>query len=423
MTLERKRWLVLVASCIINLCIGSFYAWSVFATPMVKHLNLKMGLAADQELMAARLVIVFAVANFLAPIMMIAANKFNDVLGIKGSIAIGSCLFAGGFFFGSYANSLAMLILSCGASCGLGMGLIYGATSNNLTKLFPDKVTLIEGILTIAYGLSSVFIPPMAYSVIEQQGVEETFRMLGTGLFVMILICTAFLVEARRDFIPSNMVINKMTLDTSASINKTWRQMLKDSSFYIMILMLMCGCFSGLMIISQAQSIVQNMVGLTMKEASHSVSVLAFFNVLGRVLAGYALKRIRRVQMIQVINLVTVFGMLLLAITGEGSAFLLEVGFAVIGLCFGLIMRIYPRFTLENFGSKYNNINYRVMLLGFSFSGIFAPLIAAKVVLSTGSYQISFVVAGGFALFGFALTYVYAKLKELDRYHSVNHKR
>lgn len=32
--LTRRRWLVLLASCVINLCIGALYAWSVFASPM-----------------------------------------------------------------------------------------------------------------------------------------------------------------------------------------------------------------------------------------------------------------------------------------------------------------------------------------------------------------------------------------------------
>ena len=32
--LDKRRWLVLIASCITNLCIGSLYAWSVFAAQM-----------------------------------------------------------------------------------------------------------------------------------------------------------------------------------------------------------------------------------------------------------------------------------------------------------------------------------------------------------------------------------------------------
>ena len=36
---DKRRWLVLVASCLVNLCIGSLYAWSVFASPMSAYLT------------------------------------------------------------------------------------------------------------------------------------------------------------------------------------------------------------------------------------------------------------------------------------------------------------------------------------------------------------------------------------------------
>ena len=36
---DRRRWTVLVASCLINLCIGSIYAWSVFSAPLAAKLT------------------------------------------------------------------------------------------------------------------------------------------------------------------------------------------------------------------------------------------------------------------------------------------------------------------------------------------------------------------------------------------------
>ena len=39
MNLTKKRWIYLVLCCLINLYLGSIYAWSVFATPMAEHLT------------------------------------------------------------------------------------------------------------------------------------------------------------------------------------------------------------------------------------------------------------------------------------------------------------------------------------------------------------------------------------------------
>ena len=41
--LMKRRWLVLFASCIINLCIGALYVWSVFAEPMALNLSGLLG--------------------------------------------------------------------------------------------------------------------------------------------------------------------------------------------------------------------------------------------------------------------------------------------------------------------------------------------------------------------------------------------
>lgn len=57
--LTKRRWFVLLASCLINLCIGSLYAWSVFAVPVVEHISSVTG----TSLNASNLAIVFTIAN------------------------------------------------------------------------------------------------------------------------------------------------------------------------------------------------------------------------------------------------------------------------------------------------------------------------------------------------------------------------
>ena len=37
MNTDKKRWLILAAACLVNLCLGSIYAWSVFASSMYVH--------------------------------------------------------------------------------------------------------------------------------------------------------------------------------------------------------------------------------------------------------------------------------------------------------------------------------------------------------------------------------------------------
>lgn len=92
--LTKKRWIVLVASCLINLCIGAMYAWSVFAAPMAEELSKVTGTA----LSAADLAIVFSIGNGDGFITLIAGGFITEKLGTRWVIFTGGVLFGTGLY-------------------------------------------------------------------------------------------------------------------------------------------------------------------------------------------------------------------------------------------------------------------------------------------------------------------------------------
>ena len=58
-------------SCLINLCIGALYAWSVFASPMAEHISKVQNLSGDQAITAGSIAIVFSIANVVGLVTMI----------------------------------------------------------------------------------------------------------------------------------------------------------------------------------------------------------------------------------------------------------------------------------------------------------------------------------------------------------------
>ena len=100
MDLNKRRWLVLAASCLINLCIGSLYAWSVFAGPMAERLSALTGRT------VADLAIVFTLVNSVGPITMISGGAINDRLGPRWVIILGGLLFGLGMFFPDLPQAL-----------------------------------------------------------------------------------------------------------------------------------------------------------------------------------------------------------------------------------------------------------------------------------------------------------------------------
>lgn len=405
MDFTKRRWLILGASCLVNLCIGSLYAWSVFAAPMAAHIQSVTGGEAPN------LSIIFTIANAVGPITMISGGFFNDKLGPKWVVFLGGVLFGAGMFFSGIAQSVPVLLLTYGLGVGLGVGLVYGCTVSNSVKFFPDKRGLVGGISTASYGISSVIVPILANALIECFDVTTAFKLLGAAMLVIICGSAFFMAPCPAGFRPKGWTPSAKAAGKTFVQDKNWRSMLSDPVFYVMLIMLCCGAFSGLMVTSQASPVAQEMIGMTAAEAAVAVSVLALFNTMGRILAGSLSDHFGAVNTIRGVFLVSIVGLALLYASGEGSVATFYVGVCVVGLSFGSIMGIYPGFTAGEFGSKNNSVNYGIMFIGFAAAGCFGPIIMSVLYQSVGSYQPAFLAAAALATVGVGLTVLFKRIR------------
>ena len=191
--------------------------------------------------------------------------------------------------------------------------------------------------------------------------------------------------------------------------------MLRDPIFYVMIIMLTCGAVFGLMMISQASPIAQNMIGMSVASATAAVSILALFNAAGRVAAGYVSDRIGRINTLTIMLILAVAGLLLLTTAGEGDVAKFYIGVSVVGLCFGAFMGVFPGFTADQFGQKNNSVNYGIMFIGFALAGYAGPTIMSKVLGRTGSYVPAFWIAMALAVVGLLMSVLYRVLRKRQR--------
>lgn len=406
MDLTKKRWLILIMYCLINLCIGSVYAWSVFSVPMEEFLNTSF----DRNLESGSLATVFMVTSTLAPLVMIVGGRLNDKFGPRWLIFFGGLLFGGGTFASGFATGMPGLIVTYGIGCGAGMGLIYCCTIGNSIKFFPDKRGFAGGIATASYGISSILVPPIANALIGATDVVYAFKVLGIA-FLVILCAGAFFVDkCPEDFRPAGWAIPK----TSKSVEKrqreyTWKQMIKTPIFYIMTFILMCGTLSGMMCISQTSGIAQEMIGLSATTAALCVSLLSLFNTGGRVIAGIVSDKIGRVTTLAIGFVLSVAGLMLLFISGTGMTATFYGAIALVGLSYGAIMGTFPAFTADQFGSKNNSVNYGIMCIGYSFAGYVGPMLMRTMYARQGVYNNAFIVTALFALTGIILIFVYKR--------------
>lgn len=399
---DKKRWRILIASCLINLCIGSLYAWSVFASPMAEYLTELTG----KEIKS--LAIIFTVANSVGPITMILGGVLNQKLGPKRVILIGGVLFGFGMIASGFVTSQIKLMFTYGLMVGLGVGCVYGCTISNTIKFFPDKRGLIGGIATASYGISSVIIPIIGNILINKLGVTTSFKVLGLVMLVVICISATVIEECPSNYVPKGYVLKDANGNTQCK-EKIWKEMLKDPIFYVMLLMLCCGAFSGMMIISQASSLSQRITGMSATSAATIVSIIALCNTGGRIISGYISDKIGTLNTIRIVFIGTTIGIINLYLSCSGITLLFIIGVLIVGLMFGSIMGIYPGFTASQFGPKNNGVNFGIMFIGFAAAGYFGPTLMTKLFQSTGNDQTAFIVAAVLGILGFFLTFVYKK--------------
>ena len=394
--LQKKRYFILIASCLINLCIGSMYAWSSLSAPMAKLLKTDLSS-------------VFSVANGISFIAMIVGGLLNDKYGPRWIMFVGGIMFGFGMFASGLAQSKIHLILSYGICLGLGMSLVYGCTISNTIKFFPDKRGMVGGLTTASYGISSVIFAPLADVICSWVGPRKTFMVLGV-VFLLVICAGAFVMQTcPKGFAPKGFEL-KQNKNTAAQ-DKTPLEMLASPIFYVMFIMLTCGGTFGLMIISNAKGLALNMIKCKPAVATLFVSILCLFNTAGRLIAGILSDKLGRINILTTALFIALLGLGSLWIAEvNASIILFTIGIMLIGICFGTFMGVFPGFCTDRFGTKNNTVNYGIMWIGFSLAGIIGPMILSSIFEKSGEYSGAFLVAIILAGLGLLLTIVYRLL-------------
>lgn len=392
---QTNRWIVLLASIIMNLCIGSAYAWSVFQKPLIEM----FGWQTSQASLA------FTLNLCLIPFAMIIAGKIQDKKGPQKVTLVGGLIFGVGIMLAGFTNSLTMLYLTYGVLGGLGIGTVYACTVGNTVKWFPDKRGLAGGLVAAGFGFGAVLFAPLAVSLISKYGVLLTFKVFGFVFMIGIVLCSFAIKAPKEGWKPEGWVKKAEGPATSVIIDKTPGEMLKEAKFYVLWVMYTIGCISGLMIIGHASPIAQEKIGLSPQIAALGVSILAFANTGGRIFWGSVSDKIGRYNAILCMYILS-SGMLIL-LSGAKSFGVFIVAVSGIALSFGGFMGIFPSVTADNFGSKNIGVNYGVMFTAFGLAAFVGPRLAAIVKQSSGGeYGRAFLIVAVMNVLGIICTII-----------------
>jgi len=397
-----NRWLVLIATIIVNICIGATYAWSVFALPLGKLFGWS----------GPTVALAFTITFVAGPIIMIAGGMLQDRKGAKFNIVLGGILWGLGLFLTGFISSPEMLYFTFAIIAGIGGGLVYSGNVANTNKFFPDKRGLAVGLAAAGYGSGAMIVAPIASTLIIHYGVLNTFKILGIAFLVIILLCSLIIKAAPAGYKPEGWTPpTPGNAGSAGAADKNWKQMLQDPLWYVIACMFAVAALAGLMILAHASPIGQTMFKLQPQTAAFYVSLIALFNVGGRIVFGFVSDKIGRQNTLALIYALSACMLFFLSNTTSTLGF--AVAGAGIGAGFGGAQAIFPAIIAEKYGTKNVGVNYGFTFAAFGVAAYFGPMIAANVAkASNGIYTEAFFIAMVLNFIGISLTFVYRLIEK-----------
>ncbi|HEY3366319.1 MAG TPA: OFA family MFS transporter [Symbiobacteriaceae bacterium] len=392
--MRQKGWVVTAAGTGINLALGVLYAWSVFKGSIIAELHVT-------DFQAS---LPYAVASGMFALMMVPAGRMQDKLGPRLVLTLGGALTGLGLILSYFAHSITMLVLTFGIVAGTGIGLGFSATIPAAVKWFPpQKKGTIIGIVVSGFGIASVYISPLAKSLLAGYGLNMSFLILGITFLVLIIGLAQLVTNPAKGFVPVGTPASAAyPAESSGSRGDyEWFEIIRTSQFYLLWLMYAAGATGGLMIIGHLATYADS-IGIG--GGFVLVAILAACNAGGRVSAGLISDRIGRTRTMLLVFLVHAAGLLILP--RLTSFVLLSAGTGVMGFCYGSYSTLFPSTTYDYFGTKHGGVNYGLVFTAWGVGGVFGAPLAGYIKDVTGAYNLAFYIAAALILLAAGLTFV-----------------
>jgi MFS transporter, OFA family, oxalate/formate antiporter len=362
-----NRWIPVIASIAIQMCLGIAYIWSVFQSYLI------IGKSTPNALFnwpATHGTLAYALLLGLLTFGSTVGGRIQDKIKNPRPVIIAGGIVMGlGFFLAQFttASTPWVLWLTYGILGGFGMGMAYTTTISTCQKWFPDRRGFITGIIVAALGLGGLVFTPIAEILINQLGVLRTFAVIG-GMFVVVTMLGSFFIKNPPEGFKPKGWVPSVKKTTHIVQDFTPSEVLKMPQFYLVTLALMCATAAGSMMIPMAKILgLQPDSGLTKGAAVAGVMIISGCNSFGRLFWGWLSDKIGRKQTILILLLIA--GTSIIGVS-FAKAYIMLVFIAIIGFSYGGFLGVFPALTADFWGTKHGAQIYGMVLLGFGVGAV-----------------------------------------------------
>eukprot|EP00048_Salpingoeca_helianthica_P020097 m.4800 g.4800 ORF g.4800 m.4800 type:complete len:672 (-) comp4393_c0_seq1:17-2032(-) len=163
-----NRWTSVPAAFLVQLSIGSVYAWSIFNLPLTRALGVVAPAAADWPL--APVVHIFSACAVSLGLSTALLGPWAERSGPRKVAVAAAVAWSTGLVltgFGVSLHELPLLYLGYGILGGIGWGLGYISPVSTLLKWFPDRRGLASGLALTAFGGGAMLATPINESLLN----------------------------------------------------------------------------------------------------------------------------------------------------------------------------------------------------------------------------------------------------------------
>ena len=272
-----NRWGIAVAAVIMQICLGAVYGWSVFVKPLIN----------TEHWTLTQVSLNFTLSDCLSRCW----NCDRRIMARPRRATPGcdrrrhplrpwlcrSCTGCQQAFAGR-------LVFRLRGPVRVGMGMGYICPVATLVKWFPDRRGLMTGVAVCGYGAGALVMSPHRRARNRGQRSSRNFpdagnRVLGPGRDHRSVLPEPATGMASRGLGAAFRGLQEQLRPTTLRLRKPWG----PGSSGCCWVMLFLNVSAGIMIISQASPMAQQLVGLTPVAAAGIVGVISIFNGLGRV--------------------------------------------------------------------------------------------------------------------------------------------
>lgn len=403
--MSSKRSGVVFGAVLVQLCLGSIYAWSVFTPALI-----------DAGWTRTQTQIVFSVglASF-AGVMVLAGRILKRSgprpLAVGGGFALGLGYALAGIGGG---DEFWAVLVGIGIVGGAGIGLAYVVPIAVGMRWFPDHKGLITGAAVAGFGFGALLWVKLAGewgNLIADSGLGATFVIYG-GLFAaLVLGGSLWLRMPPAGWAPVGYE-PPVAASGAGAESFSAREMLRTPQFHLISLTFAVSAGAGLMAIGLMKLYpIEALTGAGVPEAEASAIAgtamavcFSLANGLGRLVWGSLSDRLGRKRSVVVLTGTQALFLLAFPLAASSETWLYLMA-TLIGFNFGGNFALFPALTADEFGDSAVGQNYPWVFLSYGLGGIVFPILGGRLG-DAGNFPLAFSICAVGCLIGAVASYL-----------------